>query len=47
MPVQDADSIVRIVTRKLRPGRTASFEIVRGGKRRAITVRLAERPPGS
>jgi S1-C subfamily serine protease len=47
MPVQDADSLVRIVTRKLRPGRTASFEIVRGGKRRAITVRLAERPPGS
>ena len=47
MPVQDADSLVRIVTSKLRPGRTASFGVVRGGKRRAVTVRLAERPPGS
>jgi S1-C subfamily serine protease len=47
LPVTDADSLVRIITITLRPGQTAQFGIVRGGKRRTVSVHLAERPPGS
>ncbi|HVM58562.1 MAG TPA: trypsin-like peptidase domain-containing protein [Gaiellaceae bacterium] len=43
-PVPDADTLVRIVTSELRPGQTAVFGIVRGGTRRTVAVRLAERP---
>jgi S1-C subfamily serine protease len=46
-PVTDADSLVRIITINLRPGQTAQFGIVRGGKRKTVAVHLAERPPGS
>jgi S1-C subfamily serine protease len=45
--VTDADSLVRIITINLRPGQTAQFGIVRGGKRKTVAVHLAERPPGS
>jgi 2-alkenal reductase len=47
LPVPDADTLVRIITIKLRPGQTALFGIVRGGTRKTVSVRLAERPPGS
>jgi 2-alkenal reductase len=47
LAVPDADSLVRIITSKLRPGQTALFGIVRGGRHRTVSVRLAERPPGS
>jgi S1-C subfamily serine protease len=47
VPVTDADALVRIVTNTLRPGQTAVFAIVRGHTRRAVAVKLAERPAGS
>jgi S1-C subfamily serine protease len=46
-PVPDAAALVRIVTIKLRPGQDALFGIVRAGKHRTVTVRIAERPSGS
>ena len=47
LPVKDAAALVRIVTINLRPGQTALFGIVRGGRHRTIAVRIAERPSGS
>jgi len=47
VPVADADSLVRIVTNRLRPGQTALFGIVRGRVRRSVAVTMAERPSGS
>ena len=45
-PVDGADDLVRIVTNTLRPGQTAAFSIVRGGRRLSLTVKLAARAPG-
>jgi 2-alkenal reductase len=42
--VTGADSLVRIVTNRLRPQTTAAFEVVRGGRRLTIPVKLAARP---
>jgi len=42
--VESADSLVRIVTNRLRPGQTALFSIVRGGRRRTVAVKLVRRP---
>jgi S1-C subfamily serine protease len=47
LPVTDADSLVRIITINLRPGQTAQFGIVRGGRHKILSVHLAARPPGS
>ena len=47
LAVKDAAALVRIVTINLRPGQTALFGIVRGGRHRTIAVRIAERPSGS
>lgn len=44
VPVQDADALVRIVTNTLRPGQTAVFTVLRGGRRLALPVRLGSRP---
>jgi S1-C subfamily serine protease len=44
MPVTSADDLVRIVTTRLDPGRVVRFTLVRGGKRRTVGVRLADRP---
>ena len=43
-PVQSADDLVRIVSERLEPGQQSTFEVVRDGRRRAIAVRLGERP---
>jgi len=40
------DSLVRIVTNQLRPGRTAVFSIIRDGHRRRLLVKLVVRPSG-
>ena len=47
VPVQSADDLVRIVSERLEPGQQSTFEVVRGGSRKAIAVRLGERPPGA
>jgi 2-alkenal reductase len=44
--VAGADDLVRIVTNSLRPGQTAVFGIVRGGRHRLLAVKLAPRPAG-
>jgi S1-C subfamily serine protease len=46
-PVQSADDLVRIVSERLEPGQQSDFEIVRGGERKTVAVRLAERPGGA
>jgi S1-C subfamily serine protease len=43
-PVHSADDLVRIVSERLEPGQQSTFEVVRNGKRRAIAVKLGERP---
>jgi 2-alkenal reductase len=43
-PVRSADDLVRIVSERLEPGEQTEFEIVRGGERKTVAVRLAERP---
>jgi S1-C subfamily serine protease len=43
--VVDADSLVRIVTNELEPGRTVPIVVLRGGKRRTLRITLAARPP--
>lgn len=43
-PVESADDLVRIVSERLEPGQQSTFEVVRGGERKAIAVRLGERP---
>ena len=45
-PVKSADDLVRIVSERLEPGQQSTFEVFRDGKRKAIAVRLGERPPG-
>jgi S1-C subfamily serine protease len=44
LPVTSADALVRIVSERLRPGRIATFSIVRDGHKRTLPVRLTERP---
>jgi S1-C subfamily serine protease len=44
-PVTGADSLVRIVTNELEPGRTVPIVVLRGGKRRTLGITLAARPP--
>jgi 2-alkenal reductase len=46
-PVRSADDLVRIVSERLEPGQQSDFEIVRGGERKTVAVRLAERPRGT
>jgi S1-C subfamily serine protease len=46
VPVTDADTLVRIVTTRLEPGRSASFLVIRGGRRRTVVVTLGARRPG-
>ena len=46
LPVDGADDLVRIVTNRLRPGQAALFAIVRGGRRRTVTVTVVARPAG-
>ena len=46
-PVRSADDLVRIVSERLEPGQQSDFEIVRGGERKTVAVRLAERPGGA
>jgi S1-C subfamily serine protease len=45
-PVKSADDLVRIVSERLEPGQQSIFEVFRDGKRKAIAVRLGERPRG-
>ena len=45
-PVKSADDLVRIVSERLEPGQQSTFQIVRGDERKAIAVRLGERPRG-
>jgi S1-C subfamily serine protease len=42
--VSDADELVQIVTNNLRPGATAVFSVLRGGKRLDVPVAVGERP---
>jgi S1-C subfamily serine protease len=44
--VRSADDLVRIVSARLVPGQQATFVVVRGDERKAVAVRLAERPKG-
>jgi 2-alkenal reductase len=46
-PVRSADDLVRIVSERLEPGQQATFQVVRGGERKSIAVKLGERPPGT
>ena len=47
IPVSGAQDVVRIVTTRLVPGETARFTVVRGLKRRIVSVTLDQRPaPG-
>jgi S1-C subfamily serine protease len=41
--VADGDALVRIVTNTLRPGQLARFRIVRAGRERVVSIRLAVR----
>ena len=41
--VSSADALVRIATNTLRPGQTAVFTVLRGGRQRSIAVRLGSR----
>jgi 2-alkenal reductase len=45
-PVKSADDLVRIVSERLEPGQQSTFEVFRDGKRKAIRVKLGERPRG-
>jgi 2-alkenal reductase len=42
-PVRDADDVVRIVSTQLKPGEVATFNVLRGGQRKTIAVRLGSR----
>jgi S1-C subfamily serine protease len=42
--VDDADTLVRIVTNALRPGQRATFTVVRAGRRRSLALLLTARP---
>jgi S1-C subfamily serine protease len=46
LPVRDADDVVRIVSNQLGPGDVATFEILRGGRRQTVAVRLGARTQG-
>jgi 2-alkenal reductase len=43
-PVRSSEDVVRVVTEQLAPGETASFTIVRDGRRMRVPVGLAQRP---
>jgi S1-C subfamily serine protease len=43
-PVRSGSDLVRVVSEELRPGQTADFEIVRGGRRLTVPVKVVERP---
>jgi 2-alkenal reductase len=43
-PVGGSEDVLRIVSERLRPGRTATFSVVRRGRRMSVRVPLAERP---
>jgi 2-alkenal reductase len=43
-PVRSADDLVRIVSERLKPDQQSTFVVVRDGERKAIALRLAERP---
>src|SRR5205823_691512 len=43
-PVENAEDVVRIVTEQLSPGQSVGLTYVRGGERRHVTLKLAERP---
>ena len=43
-PVGGSGDVLRIVSERLRPGRTATFSVVRGGRRLNVRVPLAKRP---
>ncbi len=43
-PVSSADDLVRIVTNSLRPGQTAVFTVLRGGRQQEIPLLLSARP---
>ena len=42
--VRDGEDVVRIVAEELAPGQTATFTVLRAGKRLRVPIRLAERP---
>jgi S1-C subfamily serine protease len=44
-PVRTGEDVARIVTQDLRPGQTARFTVLRGGKRIVVPVRLGARTP--
>jgi 2-alkenal reductase len=44
IPVTNAQDVVRIVTTRLVPGERAGFTVVRGHRRRVVSVTLGERP---
>lgn len=43
VPVRSSDDVARIVALRLQPGQTVPFELVRGGKRLTLRVRLGQR----
>ena len=43
-PIRAAEDVVRVVTEQLRPGEVARFTVLRGSRRVALDVRVAERP---
>jgi S1-C subfamily serine protease len=44
IPVRSAEDVVRIVAERLVPGETATFTVVRGGRRLVVPVKLDARP---
>ena len=44
IPVRSADDLVRIIAERFSPGETATFAVVRDGKRRDVRVVFGERP---
>jgi S1-C subfamily serine protease len=44
IPVRSAGDLVRIVSEELRPGQIARFQVIRGGKRVTVPVKVVERP---
>jgi S1-C subfamily serine protease len=44
VPVRNAEDVVRVVAERLVPGETATFTVIRGGRRVEVPVKLDERP---
>jgi S1-C subfamily serine protease len=42
--VEGSEDVLRIVSERLRPGRSATFTVVRGDRRLSVRVPLVERP---